>query len=164
RMEYFSSPAVILAGYCAEYSKQTLITIWRLIQHLQVTWHTAHCSMQLLLKSLMYRQSQFKLHFCNPHFSLCLLNLHVMALLGDGFTYFVLTAVTEFGNGKLKFYSTLDIIAFGRKWRLPTNHVWLFSTTKSVSSFFAAYDALCEEGTGTSVCKALDEVADISVP
>lgn len=35
---------------------------------------------------------------------------------------------------------------------------------KSAASFFAAYDALCEEGTATSVCKALDEIADISVP
>ncbi|KAK6936002.1 hypothetical protein RJ641_033032, partial [Dillenia turbinata] len=29
---------------------------------------------------------------------------------------------------------------------------------------FAAYDAHCEEGTTTTVCKALDEVAEISVP
>ena len=35
---------------------------------------------------------------------------------------------------------------------------------KSVTSFFAAYDALCEEGTASPVCQALDEVADISVP
>ena len=35
---------------------------------------------------------------------------------------------------------------------------------KSVSSFFAAFDALCEEGTATSVCKALDEIADVSAP
>ncbi|KAK1312273.1 hypothetical protein QJS10_CPA07g01100 [Acorus calamus] len=35
---------------------------------------------------------------------------------------------------------------------------------KSVTAFFAAYDALCEEGTATPVCRALDEVADISVP
>lgn len=75
-----------------------------------------------------------------------------------------MTAVTELGNGKPKFYSTPDIIAFCREWRLPTNHVWLLSTRKSVTSFFAAYDALCEEGTATPVCKALDEVADISVP
>lgn len=33
-----------------------------------------------------------------------------------------------------------------------------------MTSFFAAYDALCEEGTATSVCKTLDEVADVSVP
>lgn len=33
-----------------------------------------------------------------------------------------------------------------------------------MTSFFAAFDALCEEGTATSVCKALDEVAEISVP
>lgn len=33
-----------------------------------------------------------------------------------------------------------------------------------MTSFFAAFDALCEEGTATSVCQALDEVADISVP
>lgn len=43
---------------------------------------------------------------------------------------------------------------------------FLFSsfTRKSATSFFAAYDALCEEGTATPVCKALDEIADISVP
>ncbi|PWZ13113.1 tRNA ligase 1 [Zea mays] len=35
--------------------------------------------------------------------------------------------------------------------------------TKSASSFFA-YDALCEEGTATPVCKTLDEIADIAVP
>ena len=33
-----------------------------------------------------------------------------------------------------------------------------------MTSIFAAYDALCEEGTATPVCKALDEVADISIP
>nr|DAD27929.1 TPA_asm: hypothetical protein HUJ06_029397 [Nelumbo nucifera] len=93
----------------------------------------------------------------------------VTAVLGDHGQrpqedYVVVTAVTELGHGKPKFYSTPDIIAFCRKWRLPTNHVWLFSTRKSVASFFAAYDALCEEGTATPVCKALDEVADISVP
>ncbi|XP_077232996.1 tRNA ligase 1-like isoform X2 [Tasmannia lanceolata] len=93
----------------------------------------------------------------------------VTAVLGDHGQrpledYVVVTAVTELGRGKPNFYSTPDIIAFCRKWRLPTNHVWLFSTRKSVTSFFAAYDALCEEGTATPVCKALDEVADISVP
>ncbi|RVX22765.1 tRNA ligase 1 [Vitis vinifera] len=86
----------------------------------------------------------------------------------ESFSFYVIrmvvTAVTELGNGKPKFYSTPDIIAFCREWRLPTNHVWLLSTRKSVTSFFAAYDALCEEGTATPVCKALDEVADISVP
>lgn len=40
----------------------------------------------------------------------------------------VVTAVTELGSGKPKFYPTPDIIAFCRKWRLPTNHIWLFST------------------------------------
>ncbi|XP_068668045.1 tRNA ligase 1-like isoform X2 [Aristolochia californica] len=93
----------------------------------------------------------------------------VTAVLGDHGQrpledYAVVTAVTELGNRKPKFYSTPDLIAFCRKWRLPTNHVWLFSTRKSVTSFFAAYDALCEEGTATPVCRALDEVADISVP
>ncbi|XP_023644755.1 tRNA ligase 1 isoform X2 [Capsella rubella] len=93
----------------------------------------------------------------------------VTAVLGDHGQrplddYVVVTAVTELGNSKPKFYSTSELIAFCRKWRLPTNHVWLFSTRRSVTSFFAAFDALCEEGIATSVCKALDEVADISVP
>ncbi|KAG0479325.1 hypothetical protein HPP92_010183 [Vanilla planifolia] len=93
----------------------------------------------------------------------------VTAVLGDHGQrpiddYVVVTAVTELGDGKPKFYSTPELIAFCRKWRLPTNHVWLFSTRKSVTSFFAAYDALCEEGTATPVCHALNEVADIAVP
>ncbi|RDY09341.1 tRNA ligase 1, partial [Mucuna pruriens] len=100
---------------------------------------------------------------------MCISTELVTAVLGDHGQrpqedYVVVTAVAELGNGKPKFYSTPEIIAFCRKWRLPTNHVWLFSTRKSVTSFFAAYDALCEEGTATSVCKALDEIADISVP
>ncbi|PRQ33718.1 putative 2',3'-cyclic-nucleotide 3'-phosphodiesterase [Rosa chinensis] len=93
----------------------------------------------------------------------------VTAVLGDhgqrpNEDFVVVTAVTELGNGKPKFYSTPEVIAFCRKWRLPTNHVWLFSTRKAVTSFFAAFDALCEEGTATTVCRALDEVADISIP
>ncbi|XP_057248037.1 tRNA ligase 1 isoform X3 [Beta vulgaris subsp. vulgaris] len=92
----------------------------------------------------------------------------VTAVLGDHGQrprddYVVVTAVTELGVGKPKFYSTPEVIAFCRKWRLPTNHVWLFSTRKSVTSFFAAFDALCEDGTTTPVCKALDEIADISI-
>ncbi|KAK9124336.1 hypothetical protein Sjap_013938 [Stephania japonica] len=93
----------------------------------------------------------------------------VTAVLGDHGQrpledYVVVTAVTDLGSGKPKFYSTPDIIAFCRQWRLPTNHVWLFSTRKSVTSFFVAYDTLCEEGIATPVCKALDEVADMFVP
>ncbi|KAL6194871.1 hypothetical protein ACLB2K_035946 [Fragaria x ananassa] len=93
----------------------------------------------------------------------------VTAVLGDHGQrpkedFVVVTAVTELGNGKPKFYSTPEIIAFCRNWRLPTNHVWLFSTRKAVTSFFAAFDALSEEGTATTVCRAFDEVADISIP
>ncbi|XP_020676662.1 tRNA ligase 1 [Dendrobium catenatum] len=93
----------------------------------------------------------------------------VTAVLGDHGQrpiddYVVVTAVTELGDGKPNFFSTSKVIAFCRMWRLPTNHVWLFSSRKSVTSFFAAYDALCEEGTATPVCQALDEIADISIP
>lgn len=61
----------------------------------------------------------------------------VTAVLGDHGQrpredYVVVTAVTELGIGRPKFYSTPEIIAFCRKWRLPTNHVWLFSTRMSV--------------------------------
>ncbi|KAM3296703.1 hypothetical protein ACQJBY_038849 [Aegilops geniculata] len=84
----------------------------------------------------------------------------VTAVLGDHGQrpkddYAVITAVTELGHGKPQFYSTPKLIEFCRKWRLPTNHVWLFSTRKSATSFFAAYDALCEEGTATPICNVL---------
>nr|XP_029120792.1 tRNA ligase 1 isoform X2 [Elaeis guineensis] len=113
------------------------------------------------------KQSEFN-NFLEKN-RICISMELVTAVLGDHGQrpiddYAVVTAVTELGNGKPKFYSTPELIAFCREWRLPTNHVWLFSTRKSVTSFFAAYDALCEEGTATPVCKALDEVADISVP
>ncbi|XP_048537842.1 tRNA ligase 1-like [Triticum urartu] len=93
----------------------------------------------------------------------------VTAVLGDHGQrpkdyYAVITAVTEFGHGKPQFYSTPELIKFCRAWRLPTNHVWLFSTRKSATSFFTAYDTLCEEGTATPVCKVLGKIADISVP
>ncbi|XVF04971.1 hypothetical protein REPUB_Repub05bG0129700 [Reevesia pubescens] len=113
------------------------------------------------------KQAQFNDFIERNH--MCISMELVTAVLGDHGQrpqedYAVVTAVTELGNGKPKFYSTPEVIAFCRKWRLPTNHIWLFSTRKSVTSFFAAYDVLCEEGTATSVCRALDEVADISVP
>ncbi|WVZ03730.1 hypothetical protein V8G54_024536 [Vigna mungo] len=119
------------------------------------------------------KQAEFNIFLERNH--MCISMELVTAVLGDHgqrpqedygkiLLLSVVTAVTELGNGKPKFYSTPEIIAFCRKWRLPTNHVWLFSTRKSATSFFAAYDALCEEGTATSVCKALDEIADISVP
>ena len=57
-----------------------------------------------------------------------------------------------------------EVIAFCRKWRLPTNHIWLFPTRKSVTSFFAVYDVLCEGRTTTFVCRAFDEVADVPAP
>ncbi|KAI4322228.1 hypothetical protein L6164_021939 [Bauhinia variegata] len=113
------------------------------------------------------KQAEFNKFLETNH--MCISMELVTAVLGDHGQrpredYAVVTAVTELGNGRPRFYSTPDIIAFCRKWRLPTNHVWLFSTRKSASSFFAAFDALCEEGTATPVCKALDEIADISVP
>ncbi|XP_075093401.1 tRNA ligase 1 [Nicotiana tabacum] len=113
------------------------------------------------------KQAEFNEFLERNH--MCISMELVTAVLGDHGQrprddYAVVTAVTELGNGKPKFYSTPDVIAFCREWRLPTNHVWLFSTRKSVTSFFAAFDALCEEGTATTVCQALDEVADISVP
>ncbi|XXG44458.1 hypothetical protein AAC387_Pa01g4255 [Persea americana] len=113
------------------------------------------------------KQAEFNQFLEKKH--MCISMELVTAVLGDHGQrpledYVVVTAVTELGKGKPKFYSTPEIIAFCRKWRLPTNHVWLFSTRKSATSFFAVYDALCEEGTATTVCRALDEVADISVP
>ncbi|XP_050233507.1 tRNA ligase 1 [Mercurialis annua] len=113
------------------------------------------------------KQAEFNEFLEENH--MCISMELVTAVLGDHGQrpkedFAVVTAVTELGNGKPKFYSTPEVIAFCRKWRLPTNHVWLFSTRKSVTSFFAAYDALCEEGTATTVCSSLDEVADISVP
>ncbi|KAL5711348.1 hypothetical protein ACHQM5_021812 [Ranunculus cassubicifolius] len=135
----------------------TAVSVFVLGRMLRVAWGT----------EAFKKQTEFNKYLEENH--MCISMELVTAVLGDHGQrpredYVAITAVTDLGNGKPKFYSTPEIIAFCRKWRLPTNHVWLFSTRKSVSSFFAAYDALCEEGIATTVCKALDEVADISVP
>ncbi|MCO5584755.1 hypothetical protein L7F22_038687 [Adiantum nelumboides] len=98
---------------------------------------------------------------------LCISMELVTAVLGDHGQrplkdYVVVTAVSDLKN-KPRFYSTSDIVAFCREWRLPTNDVWLFSSRKSATSFFTAYDALCEDGTATTVYKVMNEVADICV-
>ncbi|MCO5574341.1 hypothetical protein L7F22_028124 [Adiantum nelumboides] len=99
---------------------------------------------------------------------LCIAMELVTAVLGDHGQrpkqdYVVVTAIADL-KGRPHFYATPDLIMFCRQWRLPTNHVWLFSSRKSATSFFTAYDALCEEGTATSVSQILDEISDISVP
>ncbi|CAN1281664.1 tRNA ligase 1 [Linum perenne] len=135
----------------------TAVGVFVLGRNFQKAWGTAAAK----------KQEEFN-DFLERH-NMCISMELVTAVLGDhgqrpNEDYVVVTAVTELGNGKPKFYSTPEVIAFCRKWRLPTNHIWLFSTRKSATSFFAAFDALCEEGTATTVCRALDEVADISVP
>ena len=51
----------------------------------------------------------------------------------------VVIAVTELGHGKPRFYSTPQVIAFCQEWRLPTKHVWLFSTRLSSDNFTVSY-------------------------
>eukprot|EP01018_Ginkgo_biloba_P015904 Gb_26327 [translate_table: standard] len=135
----------------------TAVGVFVLGRMLQESWGT-----QATKKQKEFNDFLQKNHMCiSMELVTAVLGDHGQRPLQD---YVVVTAITELGVGKPRFYSTPDIIAFCRKWRLPTNHVWLFSTRKSVTSFFAAYDALCEEGTATPVCRALDEIADISVP
>ncbi|KAL3700604.1 hypothetical protein R1sor_018626 [Riccia sorocarpa] len=74
----------------------------------------------------------------------------------------VVTAVTSL-KGRPLFYSSQDVVAFCHKWRLPTNNLWLFSSKSSVTSFFSAYDALCEEGIASTVTKVLDEISDMPI-
>ncbi|XP_002993571.2 tRNA ligase 1 [Selaginella moellendorffii] len=92
----------------------------------------------------------------------------VTAVLGDHGQrplkdYVVVTAVTEL-TGRPRFFSTPDLVEFCRKWRLPTNEVWLFSTRKSASTCFAAYDVLCEQSIYTLVRDNFNKIADATVP
>ncbi|KAG6543229.1 hypothetical protein Mapa_015480 [Marchantia paleacea] len=112
------------------------------------------------------KQKEFNSYLQENH--LCIAMELVTAVLGDHGQrplqdYVVVTAVTELKARPL-FYSSPDVVAFCHKWRLPTNNLWLFSTKKSVTSFFSAYDALCEEGIASTVTKVMDEIADLSVP
>ncbi|KAG0576428.1 hypothetical protein KC19_5G079000 [Ceratodon purpureus] len=92
----------------------------------------------------------------------------VTAVLGDHGQrplqdYVVVTAVTKL-VGRPHFMSTPEVVAFCHQWRLPTNHYWLFSTKASVTSFFTAYDALCEEGLAGTVTNVLNDIADTHLP
>lgn len=112
------------------------------------------------------KQSDFNAYLETYH--LCISMELVTAVLGDHGQrpqqdYVVVTAIADL-ESKPRFYSTPDLIAFCRQWRLPTNHVWLFSSRTSAISFFTAYDVLCEEGTASAVSKILDEISDVSVP
>ncbi|KAH7445088.1 hypothetical protein KP509_02G106000 [Ceratopteris richardii] len=111
------------------------------------------------------KQREFNKYLERNH--LCVSMELVTSVLGDHGQrprqdYVVVTAVTDL-TGKPEFFATPDLIAFCRQWRLPTNQVWLFSSRKSATSFFTSYDALCEEGTTTTVSRTLDEISDISV-
>lgn len=77
------------------------------------------CTFTFLFKSLATFVS---VHYFHQYWYAC------FYLFCFGHYAAVITAVTELGHGKPKFYSTAEVIAFCRKWRLPTNHVWLFST------------------------------------
>ncbi|MCO5571846.1 hypothetical protein L7F22_025594 [Adiantum nelumboides] len=112
------------------------------------------------------KQKEFTEYLESSH--LCVSMELVTAVLGDHGQrpkqdYVVVTAVADL-KGKPRFYATPDLIAFCRQWRLPTNHVWLFSSRESAASFFTAYDVLYEEGTATAVSSILDDISDISVP
>ncbi|KAI8573733.1 hypothetical protein RHMOL_Rhmol01G0299200 [Rhododendron molle] len=150
-----------VSGYTStEYYKEKDSLLWLLQVKPPLFWNES-------IFNMIEQRNSLSFSYKRNH--MCVSMELVTAVLGDHGQrprddYVVVTAVTELGNGKPMFYSTPEIIAFCREWRLPTNHIWLFSTRKSVTSFFAAYDALCEEGTAVPVCKALDEVADISVP
>ncbi|CAM6083091.1 unnamed protein product [Calypogeia fissa] len=112
------------------------------------------------------KQREFNAYLQENHLSIAM--ELVTAVLGDHGQrplqdFVVVTAVTEL-KGRPRFFSTADVVAFCHNWRLPTNQLWLFSKKKSVTAFFSAYDALCEEGIASSVTKVLDELADLAVP
>jgi len=83
-------------------------------------------------------QSEFSKSLEKHHISISM--ELVTAVLGDNgqkpnSDYAVVTAVTELADGKPRFYSTIEMIEFCQKWRLPTNHVWLFSTRFHCDNF-----------------------------
>jgi hypothetical protein len=82
------------------------------------------------------KQKEFNAHLQEHH--ICIGMELVTAVLGDHgqrplHDYVVVTAVTKL-KGRPLFYSTPDVVAFCHKWRLPTNHYWLFSTRYALSS------------------------------
>lgn len=112
------------------------------------------------------KQREFNAYLKEHH--ICIGMELVTAVLGDHGQrplqdYVVVTAVTKLA-GRPHFMSTPEVVAFCHQWRLPTNHYWLFSTKRSVTSFFTAYDALCEEGLAGTVTNVLNDISDTHLP
>ena len=92
---------------------------------------------------------------------LCLAFEMVTAMLGDHGDipkrdYLILTAVADLK--KKQFYSTIDLVEFAQRWRLPHNDVWLFRTRSSTESVFSLYDNLRETGLATTVVEKLNQI------
>lgn len=101
---------------------------------------------------------------------MCLAMELVTAVLGDHGQrpkqdYVVITAISELGGGpQPHFWATPQIVEFCRRWRLPTNQYWLFSSPRSATTYFEIFDMIGEEGTASEVTESMDKIADVAVP
>ena len=57
------------------------------------------------------------------------------------------------------FYSTVELMEFAQRYRLPHNDCWVYASKPAVQALFDFYDTSRETGTTTTVLKALTEAA-----
>jgi len=57
------------------------------------------------------------------------------------------------------FYSTVELMEFAQRFRLPHNDCWVYASKPAVQALFDFYDTSRETGTTTTVLKALTEAA-----
>lgn len=92
----------------------------------------------------------------------------VTAVLGDHGArphrdFLILTAVADRSratatDGSL-FYSTVELMEFAHRFRLPHNDCWVYASKSAITALFDVYDSCRETGTTSTVVTALTEAA-----
>ncbi|KAG7367632.1 hypothetical protein IV203_030303 [Nitzschia inconspicua] len=91
----------------------------------------------------------------------------VTAVLGDHGQipkrdFLIVTAVAD--RNHERFFTTLEVLDFCQRFRLPHNDIWTFESVQSAQQLFDVYDTIRETGLANDTIQALTNAADAYVP
>jgi len=75
--------------------------------------------------------------------------------------FLILTAVAD--RSVSRFYTTVEVLEFAQRYRLPHNDLWIHTTSKAVDQLFTLYDSIRETGYAGETINALISVCDSHV-
>jgi hypothetical protein len=115
-------------------------------------------------------KEEYNYHKCSEYVQQHRLTLAfevVTAVLGDHGAipqrdFLILTAVAD--RAKERFFSTMELLEFCQRFRLPHNDVWTFTTETEAQQLFEWYDGFRETARTQQTMDALGRAADVYVP